>query len=360
MSPFLTNYPHQVGGRAAHDIFKRFVEMPIYHMNPMTTLSGPSSPPFVPDLTHFGDEQHRRRKRLQAIVDHGLPPFPNTVLELTAILSNPSADVKKASKVIRADPSLSAQVLRMCNSPMFGLRTRVISIEQATVLIGTERLRSLAMSCSLVDYSGNGLPQDQVMNFWQHSFLAALLSEHLAKHTDYCEKEQAYIAGLLHDIGQLPQWMLAVEEKAERKTTPPADWTDNTPVERGHFGMDHCEIGSCMAITWNFMPSFVDVLGYHHDPQEARHDPNLVGIIATVEHFLLTKTAAPPAPIGKVPRQATDQGDGHAPISGTTQRNLGAFADSHSQGIVDMLDKEYDRLIPLVEQGLMSTIGGIA
>ena len=189
---------------------------------------------------------------------------------------------------------------------MFGLRTRVISIEQATILIGTERLRSLAMTCSLVDYSGHGLPRDQVMNFWQHSFLAALLSEYLAKLTDYCEKEQAYIAGLLHDIGQLPQWMLAVEERAERKTMPPIDWPDNTLVERDHFGMDHCKIGSCMAVTWNFMPSFIDVLSYHHDPREAQHDPSLVEIIATIEHFLLTRGKATRATGG----QPLGQNDG--------------------------------------------------
>ena len=137
------------------------------------------------ETSPMGAEPQRRRQRLEAIIDHGLPPFPNTVLELTAILSSASVDVKRAGKVIRADPSLSAQVLRLCNSPMFGLRSRVISIEQATILIGTERLRSIAMTCSLVDYSGCGLPRDQVMNFWQHSFLAALLSEYLAKLTEY-------------------------------------------------------------------------------------------------------------------------------------------------------------------------------
>ncbi|MGH9615048.1 MAG: HDOD domain-containing protein, partial [Bryobacteraceae bacterium] len=239
-------------------------------------------------------DQYRRRMRLKAIVDHGLPPFPNTVLELSAILNNQSVDVKKAGKVIRADPSLSAHVLRLCNSPIFGLRTRVISIEQATILIGMDRLRNLAMTCSLVNYSGNGLPRDQVMNFWQHSFLGAMLAEHLATKTDYFEKEQAYIAGLLHDIGQLPQWMLAVEERIERNITPPEDWADNPSIERSHFGMDHSEIGSSMAETWNFMPSFVDVLAHHHNPDEATHDPGLVEIIATIEHFLLTKEDSAP------------------------------------------------------------------
>jgi HD-like signal output (HDOD) protein len=312
-----------------------------------------------PGQTSQEADQERRRRRLKAIVDHGLPPFPNTVMELTAILSNPLADVKKAGKVIRADPSLSAQVLRLCNSPLFALRSRVISIEQATVLIGTDRLRSLAMTCSLVDYSGVGLPRDQVMNFWQHSFLAALLSEHLAKQTDYCEKEQAYIAGLLHDIGQLPQWMVATEDKAQRKTALPPDWIDNTPVEREHFGMDHCQIGSCMAITWNFMPSFIDVLGYHHEPQEANHDPNLVTLVATIEQFLLTRAEAASAEGAETSPDAGVEQPREISFSKAIQKNMRPFADTDPQAIAKMLEKEYTRLQPLVEQGLSTTISGI-
>jgi HD-like signal output (HDOD) protein len=325
----------------------------------MKTLSSPPGSATIPDLNSPLAEQQRRGKRLKDIVDHGLPPFPNTILELTAILSNPSADVKKAGKVIRADPSLSAHVLRLCNSPMFGLRSRVISIEQATILIGTERLRSLAMTCSLVDYSGVGLPRDQVMTFWKHSFLAALLSEYFAKQTEYFEKEQAYIAGLLHDIGQLPQWMLTVEEKKERKKTPPENWADNPVIERDYFGMDHSEVGSIMASTWNFMPSFIDVLGYHHEPDDAQHDPRLVKIIGTIEHFLLTKVNATPAPGEETLPEAYDQPACDVAISQSSEGSLPAFADAYPQAITEMLDKEYNRLLPLVEQGLTTTISGV-
>lgn len=65
--------------------------------------------------------------------------------------------MKKAAKLIRTDPSLSAQVLRMCNSPMFGLRSRVIGIEQAANLLGADRLRTIALTTSLVDFAGQGL-----------------------------------------------------------------------------------------------------------------------------------------------------------------------------------------------------------
>jgi hypothetical protein len=113
-----------------------------------------------------------------------------------------------------------------------------------------------------------------------------------------------------------------------------------------------------MAVTWNFMPSFIDVLGYHHDPKDAQHDPNLVEIIATIEHFLLTKGDTTPVPGGEALPQAQDQNSSDGPIPLPAQKNLPAFADTHPPAVAEMLDKEYARLLPLVELGLTSTIGG--
>src|SRR5581483_11769790 len=99
-----------------------------------------------------------------------------------------------------------------------------LSIEQAAILLGTERLRTLVLTCSVMQFAGKYLPKDQLMGFWQHSFLSALLSERIARQVDYFEKEQAYLGGLLHDIGQLPMWMLVAEEAAKGREGPRAGW----------------------------------------------------------------------------------------------------------------------------------------
>lgn len=286
--------------------------------------------------------QKFRKDRLLLIVEKGLPPFPAIVLELTKILSGPDPDIKKAGRLIRSDPSLSSQLLRLCNSPMFGLRSRVISIEQAAVLVGGDRLRSLAMTCSMVAFAGNALPREELASFWRHSLLAAMLSECLAAHQEYFEKEQAYIAGLLHDIGRLPQYMLVLEERARGRIAPP-EWTDNPCVEREYFGMDHCVVGSQMARSWNFMPSFIDVLQSHHEPKEAKHDPALVEVVGSIEQFLLTK-----------PSQSSAEG-----TSGQKTPDLPAedhayedFRLLSSPNIVNMLMAEYERLLLMVQTGL--------
>jgi putative nucleotidyltransferase with HDIG domain len=303
------------------------------------------------------EQQERRKKRLMAILGQSLPTLPNYVLDLNALLSSPTVDLKKVGNVIRTDPSLSAQVLRLCNSALFGLRRRVLSIEQGAILLGTERLRTLVLTCSVMQFAGKRIPIAQILPFWQHSFLCALLSERIARQVDYFEKEQAYLGGLLHDIGQLPLWILVAEEQTKQRALPPSDWQDNVLVERDYFGMDHCKVGRWMAVSWNFMPSFVDVFEHHHSPDQAEHDPYLVGIVATADQFLMTQEEAPPpAPAENAP---TVEAAASHEVEGLSfiQSCLPLLTEAERQAVMEMLQTEYIHLLPLVQLGLASATG---
>jgi putative nucleotidyltransferase with HDIG domain len=298
-------------------------------------------------------EQERRKKRLTGILSQDLPTLPTYVLDLNALLNNPVVDLKKVGKVIRTDPSLSAQVLRLCNSALFGLRRRVLSIEQAAVLLGFDRLRALVLTCSVMKFAGKRLPSAQLTAFWQHSFLTALLSERIARHLDYFEKEQAYLCGLLHDIGELPLSILVLEEESNKRRLPPAGWLDNLVVEREYFGMDHCKVGRWMAVAWNFMPSFVDVFEYHHSPERAEHDPNLVGMIAAADQFLVTVSANVTPPPEEVP--VTEPEPAAAPAladASFLQKCLPNLAEVECQALLAMLQTEYTQVLPLVQIGM--------
>jgi HD-like signal output (HDOD) protein len=299
-------------------------------------------------------EIDNRKKRLMGILSHGLPTLPNYVLDLNALLGNSSVDLKKVGAVIRTDPSLSAQVLRLCNSALFGLRRRVISIEQAAVLLGTDRLRTLVLTCSLMQFAGKRLPIEQMIGFWQHSFLSALLSERIARQVDYFEKEQAYLGGLLHDIGVLPLWILVLEEQAKNRPLPPPDWCDQIAVERDYFGMDHCKVGRWMAVAWNFMPSFVDVFEHHHDPARSDHDPYLVGIVAAADQFLHTQEEAAS---DQESMQIADSGSPGPDEPSFLQGCLPLLSEAQRNATMEMLQTEYIHLLPLVELGLAAATG---
>jgi len=293
-------------------------------------------------------EQVAREQRLQLIVRKGLPPFRQTALELTKALGGESPDLKKAGKLISADPTLSSQVLRMCNSPLLGLHSRVISIDHATTLLGPERLRSLALTSSVADFAGKALPDSQMNAFWQHSFMTATLSQYLADRWKYFEKYQAYIAGLLHDIGQIPEWMLLSERTGE-SDAPPSDWIDNPRVEQDYFGTDHCQLGVVMARSWDLMPSFVDVLENHHTPELALRDSVLVRIVATADCFLVTKVQAqPPQESGR----SFDQ-DSHRFV----ELGQGLFGEAEWPHVEEALEREYARILPIAKAGLKGLLG---
>jgi len=326
-------------------------------MTPPPNRAGRSSSSDV-----LGAQQERRKNRLMALLSKGLPTLPAYLLDLNALLSAPMVDLKKVGKVIRTDPSLTAQVLRLCNSALFGLRRRVISIEQAAVLLGTERLRTLVLTCSVMQFAGKNVPAKALLGFWQHSFLSALLSERIARLVDYPEKEQAYLAGLLHDIGELPLWMVAMEEQAKDRPVPPPDWCDNLKLEREYFGMDHGKVGRWMAVSWNFMPSFLDVFEHHHDPENAQHDPYLVAIVAAADQFL--QTLALPEPGTPEAAEATEVTASNLPEAIAADAGVPALeaespsflfkcfprlAEEERSGILEMLQTEYLHVLPLVE-----------
>src|SRR6266436_10092548 len=187
--------------------------------------------------------QLRRKERLMSFLKDGLPTLPSYVFELNTLLSSPSVDLRRVAKVIRNDPSMSAQVIRLCNSALFSLRRRVLSIEEAAILMGSERLRTLVLTCSIMEFTGKQLPRGEVQTYWAHSFMSGMLSKRIARWMEYSEREQAYLGGLLHDIGALPLLVVAKEEGALKGETKSAPWGGSLESEKDYFGMNHCEVG---------------------------------------------------------------------------------------------------------------------
>ena len=289
------------------------------------------------------ERQQRRKARLTAFLKDGLPTMPSYVFELNTLLSSPSVNLKRVAKIIRNDPSMSAQVLRLCNSALFSLRRRVLSIEEAAVLMGSERLRTLVLTCSIMEFTGKQLSRGEVQAFWQHSFMTGMLSERIAQWSEYAEREQAYLGGLLHDIGTLPLLVLAAEENTPRGETSSGPWGGSLEAEKNYFGTTHCEVGRWIGQAWNFFPSFIDVFENHHHPERSVRDPHLVGMVAAADHFCETHSLAVPA-------------DGEFPdsLDSASEDNWLAICfpryDSKERAeLAEMMETEFLHLLPLIE-----------
>jgi HD-like signal output (HDOD) protein len=235
------------------------------------------------------DESERLEKKqsqgvkIRALLVDGIPTLPAYVFELSALLSTIPVDLRRVCGVIRTDPSLTAQVIRLCNSALLGLRESVSNIEHAVILLGAERLRTMVLNCSLVECIGNCFSPADLQSFWQHSLLTATLSARSALCLCYPEVEQAYLAGLLHDVGVLPLLLLALRSK-EPKVTPGAIlWGESLESEQKQFGVDHCSVGKCIGLSWNFPAELIEVLELHHQPQEAKQNMVLVEIVRAAD-----------------------------------------------------------------------------
>ncbi len=283
----------------------------------------------------------------------GLPTLPAYVFELNSLLAASPVDIKRVNDVIRTDPSLTAQILRLCNSAFMGFRSPITRIENAIVLVGTERLRTMVLTCSLVEYVGHRVSSEDIQSFWQHCFLTAALSERIARAIEYSQPEMAYLAGLLHDIGALPLLVVAsAESKTSLKPLSMAGWGESVEAEREQFGSDHCEIGRWIGVSWNFSPELLEVIAKHHSPTEAIDDPVLVGVVASADRFCIHRGNV----LGGVPSEPAGRADKENQV--IFRNYLPGLRPDEVDKLVEMLETDFLHLIQLMEFGLAGLFGG--
>jgi HD-like signal output (HDOD) protein len=249
----------------------------------LNRLGGGGAESVSSDESERLEKEQSQEAKIRALLVDGIPTLPAFVFELSSLLSTPTVDLKRICRVIRTDPSLTAQVIRLCNSALSGLPEGVSHIEHAVILLGTERLRALVLTCSLLECIGDCLSPTELQLFWQHSLLTATLSARSALCLRHPEAEQAYLSGLLHDVGVLPLLKLALRSKEPYVTAGSIPWGESPESEQKQLGVDHCLVGQCLGRSWNFSPELIDVLEHHHRPQEARQNVFLVEIVRAAD-----------------------------------------------------------------------------
>jgi HD-like signal output (HDOD) protein len=298
------------------------------------------------------EAKQNRRLALMASLADGLPTLPAYVFELNSLLGATPVNLKRVAEVIRTDPSLTAQVIRLCNSALLGFRERVTTIEHAVILLGTERLRTLVLTCSLIEYAAHKLASEDIQSFWQHCFLTATLSERLARGIAYPQPEQAYLAGLLHDIGALPLLVISSSDLREAEGAAPWGWWESVSRERERFGTDHCEVGHWIGASWNFSATLLEVMVSHHNPRDASHDPHLVGIVAAADQFCVRRGVV----LGARPQEL--RGPTANPNHEILRACLPGLSPEDAGKLGEMLETDFLHLIQMMEFGAAGLFGG--
>src|SRR5580704_15548506 len=230
-----------------------------------------------------------------------IPAFPAVVLRVLDIASQENPDFALLEREITSDATLSAQVLRLANSPLFGFAAQISTVQRAVVALGTAQVQSLVMSVATANYSRAALRTEAMQKCWRHTLATAVLSREVARAAGI-PPEQAYSLGLLHDIGRLGLLVAWPDDYNRILEESSRDGTSMLELERELFNMDHCEVGHLLAGQWKLPPQFLAVAGHHHDPQPDSGDLTHLRIahigcgMADALGYWATKPFAPPEP----------------------------------------------------------------
>lgn len=198
-----------------------------------------------------------------------LPALPTIVFDLITSFARADVDVATLADKISRDQALAAKILRLANSSFYGLQAKVGTVKQAIVVLGFDSARALAVASSVIERFGDErLAEIDVIEFWRHSIATALCARALARHAGL-SKDQAFIAGLLHDIGRLvlasafPADYARVTDHCTREGISLSD------AELRVLGVDHQRVGQLLGEAWRFPPPMQRAIGQHHVPAMA-------------------------------------------------------------------------------------------
>lgn len=197
--------------------------------------------------------------------------MPQVLVQLIDICHAQEIDLQQVIQVVTKDAPLSAKVLQLVNSAFIGSRKNFTDVAQAIVFLGADVIKNLAISVSVQQVfrrvETNGLLS--LDRFWHHSFQTALLAQNIAQTTSFPSTSEAYLAGLLHDIGKLILWMAFPGQYAPLLLKGVRCHDARLAfLEQERFEIDHCEAGGWLCDQWQLPSILSDAVRYHHHPVE--------------------------------------------------------------------------------------------
>jgi HD-like signal output (HDOD) protein len=193
---------------------------------------------------------------------------------LNEAINHPRTSIDDIARIITEDQGLTARLLRLANSPMFGYFGNVGSINKAVTIIGTQQLRDLALAASVMGVF-KGVPEEllSMATFWRHSIACGIIARALATWRREVNVERFFVAGMLHDIGQLIMATMLGDLVREMIEETQSQGTLYFDVEQTRLGFDHAEAGGALLKEWKIPANIADPVSFHHRPARAEQFP---------------------------------------------------------------------------------------
>jgi putative nucleotidyltransferase with HDIG domain len=229
------------------------------------------------------------------------PPFPAVAMKVLELLGQEDVDVRQVVRWLQADAVFSGEMLRVANSVLYGTNGPIRSVHHATITLGLDFVKALAVTVGLRAYVKSAMKAPVLRRCWSHSLACGMLSQELAT-ACFMKGDEAYTAGLLHDIGRLGLLAAYPVEYANVLDVAVDYSFDVLHCEREFFDIDHCEAGAWLAEQWKLPPELGVIAAHHHEDPVAvdrGKKPDLLTIVrlgcrlADALDFRVVKTRAP-------------------------------------------------------------------
>ncbi|MDR1251329.1 MAG: HDOD domain-containing protein [Treponema sp.] len=200
---------------------------------------------------------------------NSLPQFPENVMRVQKLVTDPNSDMASIARQISMDPALTGDILKIVNSAQYMLAKKVDNIFEAVKMLGIRGVGNLLYSYGTQKVLGDDTVDKKQL--WEHSYRTAFYSYNLVKNfkKDHNLLDDAYVGGILHDMGKIvfsnvhPDLLDKIRRFCSEKGLPASTFEDLST------GMNHAEIGALIAEKWNFPEGLVEAIRYHHDPTSA-------------------------------------------------------------------------------------------
>ena len=195
-----------------------------------------------------------------------LPTLPGVYFKVNSLLQDRQASLENVSRAIEIDPAISAKILRLVNSAFYGMRTKSSSISHAIMVMGFNTVKNAVVSVTVLDtLSLKGALQDfDIGAFWRHSISVAVLAKELAEKSRLVPVEDAFMTGLLHDIGKIIMVRYFKDEFAKVLQKMREDKCSFADAEEKVAAIDHVQIGAYLVRKWQLPENVIEAVAGHH------------------------------------------------------------------------------------------------
>jgi HD-like signal output (HDOD) protein len=241
------------------------------------------------------DKSSPAKKLVERLASHiaEISSLPTVAIQIANLANDSDTDCDEMIQAIRSDPALAMRMMRTVNSSFYGLTGKVSDLKQAVVLVGFEEVRKLALTACVTPLfrQSTGYGAYTRRGLWNHMVATGVVAELIAHECGEIQPQQAYLAGLLHDVG-----IILIDQYLHKLFQRIVDQlTEETPlceVEMEVLGFDHQALGGHVAARWNLPEHLVDAIRHHHVLQDDSQS-SMVQVVALADTVCQLKHCLP-------------------------------------------------------------------